>query len=104
MVVGGKFFMPKKIRVVVKTTLELPDKAEIFPFTDESGSTTDHIKFLGKLFCPDIRWLQYYTSDLLEKKYGKQHKKLCSCGYESVDDDLANNYFTSVSEWYLEEE
>ena len=94
--------MPKKIRVVVKATLELPDKAEVIQFKDESGTTMDHIKFMGKLFCPDIRWLQYYTSDLLIKKYGKKHGR--GCGYESIDDELANSHFVTVPEWYLEEE
>jgi len=94
--------MSKKIRVVVKTTLELPDKAEVIRFKDESGTTMDHIKFLGKLFCPDIRWLQYETTDLSQKKYGKKIGR--GCGWESIDDDLANGHFMSISEWYLEEE
>lgn len=104
MAADGKLacFMPKKIRVVIKTTLELPGKAEVIRFKDEGGTTMDHIKFLGKLFCPDIRWLQYYTTDLLLKKYGKKHGR--GSGWESIDDDLANSYFMSVSEWYLEEE
>jgi hypothetical protein len=102
MVADGKVFMPKKIQVVIKATLELPDKAEVIRFKDEEGVTTDHIKFLGKLFCPEITWLQYYTSDLLKKKYGKG--LVGGTGYETIDDELANKYFMTVAEWYLEEE
>ncbi|MEK9135502.1 MAG: hypothetical protein AAB393_00125 [Bacteroidota bacterium] len=94
--------MPKKIRIIIDATLELPDKAEVIRFKDEDGIVTDHIKFLGKLFRPDITWLQYHTSDLTKKKYPKS--PIRGMGWEGVDDDTYNEYFCHVDEkWYLEE-
>jgi hypothetical protein len=93
--------MPKTIRVVVHAELELPDKAEVIRFRDEVGEESDYVKFMGRLFRPDIEWLQYFTSHITKKMYGG---KATGVSWESVDDDTFNKYFAgAIEKWYLEE-
>jgi hypothetical protein len=94
--------MPKTIKVVITTILELPSKAEVIRFKDEDGIETDHIKFLGKLFPPDVCWLQYNPAYVNQKKW---KIKSIGMGWESVDDETSMKYFQSLGneQWYMEE-
>lgn len=88
---------------MVQAILELPDKAEVIRFKDEEGVESDHIKMLGKLFRPDIGWMQYTTSEMGKEEYGL---KFVGMGWESVDDETYETYFSDQEEmetWSLEE-
>jgi hypothetical protein len=96
--------MSKIIKVVIQTQLELPNKAEIIRFTDEDEIATDHIKMAGKLFRPSVCWLQYMTTDLHQKKYGKKWGR--GMGWQSVDDKTSMKHFQfpENEHWYMEVE
>ena len=94
--------MKKKIKIIIKGTVELPAGAEVIRFTDEDGVTDDHIKFAGKLYRPDIGWMQYHTSEqwneILPSKTG-------GAGWKSISDELWNEHFCPLEEeWYMEDE
>ncbi|HXR03424.1 MAG TPA: hypothetical protein VN836_01815 [Verrucomicrobiae bacterium] len=94
--------MPKKIKVIVNVEIELPDKAEVIRFKDEEGDEGDYIKFMGRLFRPNIDWLQYYPSDFTKKLY---RGKVKGISWSGVDDDTFNKYFAYTADgWYLEEQ
>jgi len=94
--------MAKKIKVVVTAMLELPDSAEVIRFRDEESVESDHIKFGGLIIRPDIGWMQYISSAVSKKKY--KHRPFANISWESIPEDMYNEFFADFpEEWYLEE-
>lgn len=55
--------MSKEVKVVVETTVVVPDYAEIVRFIDADGVDTSCVKVAGRLALPAIHWFEYITAD-----------------------------------------
>lgn len=93
--------MSKKIKILLKGTIEVPDNADILHFQDEDNIETDHLRLGGRLFRPYISWMEYFSTAIMQKRYpngaGGQ-------SWQTVRDDISNEYLLSIDEeWYLQD-
>lgn len=80
-----------KLHLIVENTI--PTNAEIIRFTDEEQIASDHIKIGGKLFQPDVHWMEYMPSGPGTGIGWESGTPLCSKLWEQ----------TGYPEWYMEE-
>lgn len=93
--------MPKRVTILLKGTIEVPDNADILRFKDEDGIESDHIRLKGRLFRPYISWMEYFSTAIMKKNRPDEPGGQC---WQTADDEVVNEFLHSFDEeWYLED-
>ena len=88
----------KKFEFTLRTTVQLPDDAELTSFTDEEGNKNNYIVYKGQLLSPTVDWMKFVSS--AENKIENPKLDWESFGYRDIDDELSEEMSSYPDESY----